>query len=110
MIQKVKSYYDLKLNNETSRYIFRIIAYKLIDQNPKIYGFNLEKKDLYPPLKTYNLEIKKTINDLANYAVHIKQNYKIIKYLNPWILKNKIEIKEKPYVIKIPLENSLKIK
>ena len=108
--QKVKSYYDLKLNNETSRYVFRIIGYKLIDKNPRIYGFNLEKKDLYPPLKTYNIEIKETIENLANYAIDIGENYKIIKYLNPWILKNKIEIKEKSYTIKLPLENSLEIK
>ncbi len=108
--QKVKSYYDLKLNNETSRYVFRIIAYKLIDKNPNLYGFKLENKNLYPPLKTYNIEIKKTIDDLASYAIDIGQNYKIIKYLNPWILKNKIIIKDKYYTIKLPLENSLEIK
>ncbi len=108
--QKVESYYDLKLNNETSRYIFRIIGYKLIDKNPKIYGFNLDEQDLYPPLKTYNIELNETIDNLADYAISIGQNYKIIKYLNPWILKNKIEIKGNSYTIKLPLENSLEIK
>jgi len=108
--QKVDNYYNLKLNSETSRYVFRIIGYKLIDKNPKNYGFNLEKKDLYPPLKTYNIEVKETIDNLANYAISLGLNYKIIKYLNPWILKNKIEIKNKSYMIKLPLENSLEIK
>lgn len=108
--QKVKSYYDLKLNNETSRYILRIIAYKLIDKNPKNYGFNLDKKDLYPQLKTYSIEVNKTIENIADYAINLGLNYKIIKYLNPWILKNKIEIKDKFYSIKLPLENSLEIK
>ena len=108
--QKVSNYYDLKLNNETSRYIFRIVAYKLIDQNPKIYGFDLNKQDYYQPLKTYNIEVTKTIDNIAEYAVTLNLNYKIIKYLNPWILKNKIEFKEKKYILKLPLNGSLKIK
>ncbi len=108
--QKVENYYDLKLNNETSRYVFRIIGYKLIDKNPKLYGFNLTKKDLYPPIKTYSIEIKESIENLADYAISIDQNYKIIKYLNPWILKNKIEVKESNYTIKLPLAKGLKIK
>tara|TARA_S200000501_G_C20771884_1_gene720946 strand:+ start:142 stop:1029 length:888 start_codon:yes stop_codon:yes gene_type:complete len=108
--QKVKSYYDLKLNNETSRYIFRIIAYKLIDNDPKKYGFNLEAADLYPPIKIYKMEIKKTIENLSDFAININLNYKIIKYLNPWILKNKIEVKDKFYTINLPLDNSLEIK
>ena len=108
--QQVNNYYDLKLNNETSRYVFRIIAYKLIDENPKLYGFNLKQEDLYPPLKTYNIEINKEISDLAKYAINIDQNYKIIKYLNPWILKNSIDATQKPYIIKLPLEKSLEIK
>ena len=50
--QKVKSYYDLLLNDETSRYIFRILAMKSIIVNPKSYGFTLRKKDLYPIIPT----------------------------------------------------------
>lgn len=108
--QKVTNYYNLKLNNETSRYIFRIIAYKLIDQNPKLYGFDLMKKDFYKPLKTLNLEITKTIDNVAQYSLSLGTNYNIIKYLNPWILKNKMEVKNKTYIIKLPLGLSLQNK
>ena len=48
--QNVNSYYDLNLNSETSRYIFRILAVKTIFENPKKYGFNIRGKDLYQPL------------------------------------------------------------
>ena len=108
--QNVNNYYDLKLNNETSRYIFRIIAYKIIDKNPLTYGFDLDDSSLYPPIKTYEMEINKTIENIANFGNEIGFNYKIIKYLNPWILKNKLEINEKNYTIKLPLEKSLEIK
>ena len=56
--QKVPNYYDLKLNNETSRYVFRIVAYKIIHQNPKLYGFNLNEKDLYKAIKTMKSQLK----------------------------------------------------
>ena len=48
------------------------------------------KKDLYKAIKTYEIPIENSIDDLASYAISINQNYKVIKYLNPWILKNKI--------------------
>ena len=108
--QNVNNYYDLKLNNETSRYIFRIIAYKIIDKNPLTYGFDLDDSSLYQPVKTYEMEINKTIENIANFGNEIGFNYKIIKYLNPWILKNKLEVNEKNYTIKLPLEKSLEIK
>jgi len=108
--QKVQNYYDLKLNNETSRYIFRIVAYKIIHQNPELYGFNLNVKDLYKVIKTYEIPVENSIDDLASYAISLNQNYKVIKYLNPWILKNKINENGKKYMIKLPLENSLIIK
>ena len=108
--QNVNNYYDLKLNNETSRYIFRIIAYKIIDKNPLTYGFDLDDSSLYKPVKTYEMEINKTIENIANFGNEIGFNYKIIKYLNPWILKNKLEVNEKNYTIKLPLEKSLEIK
>ena len=108
--QKVQNYYDLKLNNETSRYVFRIVAYKIIHQNPKLYGFNLNEKDLYKAIKTYEIPIENSIDDLASYAISINQNYKVIKYLNPWILKNKINESSKKYMLKLPLEKSLIIK
>ena len=108
--QNVNNYYDLKLNNETSRYIFRIIAYKIIDKSPLKYGFDLDERSLYKPIKTYEMEINKTIENIANFGNEMGFNYKIIKYLNPWILKNKLEVDEKNYIIKLPLEKSLEIK
>ncbi|MBQ3832673.1 MAG: lytic transglycosylase domain-containing protein, partial [Bacteroidales bacterium] len=45
--QKVDNYWDLLLNQETARYVYRIIALKLVMENPSTYGFNLDEKDLY---------------------------------------------------------------
>ena len=54
-IQKQNNYYDLLLTEETARYIFRAVAYKLIISDPARYGFNITKEDLYPEIKYYEV-------------------------------------------------------
>ena len=101
--QKVDNYYDLLLNEETSRYIFRVLALKQILQFPKDYGFNLRKKDLYSPLPFKTIEIDSTINDLTLFATSNGINYKLLKYFNPWLRTDKLTVlEEKKYTIKIP--------
>ncbi len=56
--QDVTGYYDLLLNSETSRYVFRILAFKEILSNPEKYGFYLDKEDLYQPIATKTLIIE----------------------------------------------------
>lgn len=104
-IQKVKSYYDLLLNDETSRYVFRILALKEIMKNPKLYGFEIESRELYKNIPTRKLEIDSTIVDLAGFAIGQGINYKILKIHNPWLRDKKLlNLTKKKYVIEIPTE------
>lgn len=101
--QKVDNYYDLLLNEETSRYIFRVLALKQILQFPKDYGFNLRKKDLYAPLPFKTIEVDSTIEDLSLFSSSNGINYKLLKYFNPWLRTDKLTIPEgKKFLIKIP--------
>jgi len=105
--QKASSYYDLLLNIETGRYVYRIVAAKYILSNSMNYGFNIRKEDLYTPYQTYDLTIDSTINNLTDFAIQQNSNYKTIKLLNPWLRGNKLPTpKEKSYTIKIPAENA----
>jgi hypothetical protein len=104
--QKVDSYYDLMLNEETGRYVYRILAMKEIISRPKVYGFMLRKKDLYPSLPTKKISVDTTINNLADFALSQGINYKILKTFNPWLLGNTLTIKEsKKYVLELPKGN-----
>ncbi|HEX2922373.1 MAG TPA: lytic transglycosylase domain-containing protein [Bacteroidales bacterium] len=104
-IQNQKNYYDLLLNEETARYIFRVVAYKLIIANPQAYGFNIGNEDLYPEMKYYEVKIDTAINDFSAFAGKYNTNYKILKYLNPWLRKPYLTPKlNKEYTIKIPAE------
>ncbi len=103
--QQVNNYYDLLLNEETSRYVFRILALKEIMKNPKLYGFELQPKDLYENLPTKKIEVDSTISDLAIFAKNQGINYKILKYHNPWLRDKKLDNpKKKVYQIEIPLK------
>ena len=101
--QKVNTYYDLLLNNETSRYVFRILAVKDIVENPKKYGFHLREKDLYDHAPTYTVSVDTTVNHWANFAHQHDINYKILKRYNPWLRQNYLtNSKRKVYKIDIP--------
>jgi len=106
--QKVDSYYDLLLNDETSRYLFRILAIKTIFNDPETYGFQLTDQDLYPPIPTQTVTVKKTIKDLVRFAQDHNITYKTLKYFNPWILKDYLPNRSRrTYIIKIPEEGKL---
>lgn len=101
--QQVSSYYDLHLNQETSRYVFRILALKEIMKHPKKYGFNYKKSQLYELEPVQYITVDSTISNLANFAKLYKTNYKTIRLLNPWIRDFSLQNKSgKTYVIKVP--------
>ncbi|SRX76356.1 lytic transglycosylase domain-containing protein [Aequorivita antarctica] len=105
--QKETSYYDLLLNDETSRYVFRILALKEIMTHPQQYGFNYREKDLYTNIPTFTVKVNTPVEDWAEWIKPYGINYKILKLHNPWLrdtyLKNTtgkeyfIEIPEKGY-------------
>ncbi|MCB9020103.1 MAG: lytic transglycosylase domain-containing protein [Chitinophagales bacterium] len=92
--QEVDNYYDLFLNNETSRYIFRILAFKVIYENTEKYGFLLDEEDLYDPLTYKTITVDTTITNLAAFATRLNTNYKTLKYYNPWLRDRKLTVKK----------------
>jgi membrane-bound lytic murein transglycosylase D len=103
--QQVTNYYDLALTEETSRYVFRILALKEIMKNPAKYGFNIYPNDLYRPIPTKKIEVDSTITDLASFAKTQGINYKILKIHNPWLRDKKlVNTSKKKYEIEIPTE------
>lgn len=105
--QKATSYYDLLLNIETGRYVYRIVAAKYILSNSKNYGFNIRQEDLYDLYQTKNIEVDSTINNLTDFALQHNSNYKTIKLLNPWLRGKKLpNVNGNNYTLKLPIENS----
>lgn len=103
--QRTNNYYDLYLVEETSRYIFRILALKTIFNHPVTYGFYLRKKDFYPPIPTYTVKVDSSVDDLVSFAKKYNITYKILKDFNPWLRKQQLSNKnKKTYYFQIPKE------
>jgi len=86
LLQNANHYYQLYLNQETQRYIFRIMAAKMILSDPGKYGFYPDEKDLYQPL-TYDLVDLNLSESVPIFIVAQAAGtyFKIIKDFNPHI-------------------------
>ena len=103
-MQQVESYYDLLLNDETSRYVFRILALKEIMKSPEKFGFIVDVNEMYVNLPSKVITVDSSIPDLASFAKSQGINYKILKIHNPWLRDKKlINQGKKRYEIQIPL-------
>ena len=101
--QRVDSYYDMILPEETQRYMFRILALKLITENPEKYGFQISDNGWYRPYETKTVKVVQSIPDLTDFAYNQGTNLKLLKYFNPWLRGNSLTISSgNSYEIKIP--------
>jgi membrane-bound lytic murein transglycosylase D len=103
--QLAGNYYDMLLSDETSRYIFRILALKYICEDQIKYGFKLEKGDLYDTLNVRYLKINSSISNLAIFARDQKISYRMLKELNPWLRSDKLTVRNgEAFEITLPIE------
>jgi len=101
--QKESSYYDMILNDETERYVFRIVAIKEILSNPEKYSFNIDNDHYYQNLKTKVVRVDTAITDIPEFAKSYGLTYKQFKIHNPWLRDNYLVNKSgKLYKIKLP--------
>ncbi|PKR79654.1 murein transglycosylase [Brumimicrobium salinarum] len=104
--QKMSSFFDLSLNPETARYVFRVIAVKLVFENPKAYGFHIDSNALYPPYITKEILIDSNISNLYEWSKEQNISIKILRKLNPWIRGRDFRVNRKDtFFFKIPLNN-----
>lgn len=101
--QKSNYYYDLNLNDETTRYIFRIMAIKEIMQNPEAYGFFVKEEQLYDPHQYTSINVDQPILNLAEFAQQYGTSYRMLKVLNPWLISSTLKSRGgRTYEIRIP--------
>lgn len=84
--QGKKNFYDLYLNEETSRYILRISVIKHIMQHAREYGIVVHEHDRYHEEKSKIVSVTDAISNLAEWATRNGTSYKDVKLLNQWII------------------------
>ncbi|MCR4658719.1 MAG: lytic transglycosylase domain-containing protein [Bacteroidales bacterium] len=102
-LEGVGSYYDVRLNRETARYVYRILAVKLIFQNPQDYGFFVRRCDLYPVLPYREVTLDGRDVDLYLFAQQNDCSYKMLREMNPWITTDRFKNKNgRSYTLRLP--------
>ena len=102
--QRADNYYQLNLNSETSRYVFRIIALKEILKNQEEFGFYISDEEKYLPIdNVIHLEVLGGIPNWGDFANQHGIDYRLLKMYNPWLISSKLtNSKGKKYLIKVP--------
>ncbi len=102
--QHVTSYYDLYLNEETWKYLFRILALKEVLEHPEKYGFDTSRLKGFTPNESRTVTVSETITDLPQFALEQGVNYKILKLYNPWLQGYTLTVSDKipSYELKLP--------
>ena len=99
--QSQNEYWDLYLNQETARYVFRILAYKLLFENPETYGVRLNESDKYQPYECEEIEVTASVPNWYTFCQEHGMTYKELKTLNPWLRSTKLTVPAgKSYTIK----------
>lgn len=83
------NYYDLWLNNETSRYVFRILAMKYLREHKYDFFDRKILGDKYSSLSTKTLSVKNIV-DIPDRAIKNKVSYYAVRKLNPWIMSSSL--------------------
>jgi len=100
--QQAGDAFDLYLTEETSRYMFRIMAMKLIMENPAAYGYFISKDDLYFPTEYKEISVSGPVDDWAAWAIDHGISYRQLREDNPWIRSRKLTNKNrKTYIVKV---------
>ena len=105
--QDADSAFDLWLVEETTRYVYRIMAIKEIFEHPYKYGFVLKARDLYKPIECKEVEVSHDVADLSAFAKEHGVTYADLKRLNPWLRDRKLQTAGRSFVLKIPVESDL---
>lgn len=106
--QQVDDMLDLYLVEETSRYVYRIIAAKIMFSNPSAFGFRLKASDLYMQVPYKEITVTTGITDLAAWAKKQGTTYALLKNLNPWLRDNFLQnTSGRTYVLKVPVAEKM---
>lgn len=106
--QQTEKATDLWLVEETSRYMFRLLAAKEVFTNPQRFGFLLKREELYPMMKYNEVTVTTGIDTLATFAKQHGVSYRELKDANPWLRQDFLQNKSgRTYVLKIPAKESI---
>lgn len=103
--QDKTDYYDLSLNAETSKYLYKILAAKDLVEHPSKYGLKLYR---WQPEHVRKIKVSSDVADLQVFAKQHGTSYYVLQLYNPWLQANTLTIKKEgaSYTIELPFPHS----
>ena len=106
--QLVEDPLDLWLVAETTRYYYRMLAMKLVFENPQRYGFVMQAAHLHTPIEFTEVRVTQTIPDLVAFAQQHGITFSLLRYFNPWLRARRLPVASgRSYTILIPTQESM---
>lgn len=95
---------NMWLVDETSRYMFRLLAVKMMFENPSLFGFSFKSEDLYPYIPARKqIKVTDPVEDLVDFAEKNGVTYADLKRANLWLRESKLNNKShRTYYVDIP--------
>lgn len=84
--QYTDDYFRMHMNQESARYVFKILAVKTILENPQAYGYQLEDSEAYKHDEVKRVKVTTAISDLPKWAIEQGTTYYDLRRVNPWIV------------------------
>lgn len=113
------SAFDLYLTEETSRYMFRLLAMKAIMEDPAAFGFHIRPDQFYYPAEYDVVEVTAPVPDWSQWALDHGTTYLQLREHNPWIRGKSLPASRaargkgktpeaKTYKVRVPRSESLR--
>ena len=108
--QMANNFYDLWLNDETARYIYRILAIKEVYNHPVTVWILPQGKRFLSTRPDYSVSIDSAISQPCAFAKKQEVNYRILREFNPWIQRYNLPNKTgKTYIFLLPKQGMMKV-
>ncbi len=104
--QRVNSYYDLRLNSETGRYVYRLAALKHIHEHLEDYGYVYHKSAGYSLPVFDTITVNSSVPSWVDWSIEHHTTYKALRLYNPWLRASKLSnISNNTYQILVAKES-----
>lgn len=101
--QQVDESFDMLLSSESSRYVFRILAMKQFLENPKAFGYTIDRNQFYQTIDTIIVTVKGPVADWTVWAAQYGISYSQLKDFNIWLRDRKLSNPtNKEYILQVP--------
>jgi hypothetical protein len=100
--QYTNDYFRMHMNQESARYVFKILAVKTILENPEMYGYHIDESEVYSNDETRRVSVQEAIDDLPKWAIDQGTTYYDLRRVNPWIVG--LSLPAGNYEIDVPVE------